>query len=533
VFRGHYFAEKTLLAMNLPVTIAPHAIDSCALLSIVDVLVSDYSSIFYDFLVTGRPVIHHVPDWDYYVETRGTYFGREALPGIVTETHEELRAALAACIADPKEHISDVYRDARARYCRMEDGQACRRVIEALFFDDCVPVQPVLPKGAGSILLHCGTLDDTPLTRSCRALTGVLRQMGHAVTLIVDRRHLIDNEPRTRAAQDMLDRADVLIRFGRACMTPEEAWINTRFDSPLFDPNAAMSEVFDCALAHEVRRLFGCARFDAVADLEGQRPFWRNILSATPARSRAIRLTGAQVGTPGAAADVALVTRRFDLHDREMVDAALAEQYGRVPVCVDAPTVLAHADVPSEVAGQDGDLAAMSKDQRRKVILPCPVANDATLAPMIEALRLLIEADHDPVLYVLGRLADPVGLRDWLQAADCLGRVVLLGEKPSSFPFLKAGECLVLLSPREVQGVALPEALTLGVPCVVVGDADTQDLLADNRGVLVGPDPESLAVGVALVLEGRFTPRPLDPEAYNRSVAQSFLATLGLAGGAR
>jgi hypothetical protein len=68
---------------------------------------------------------------------------------------------------------------------------------------------------------------------------------------------------------------------------------------------------------------------------------------------------------------------------------------------------------------------------------------------------------------------------------------------------------------------------------VVVGDADTQDLLADNRGVLVGPDPESLAVGVALVLEGRFTPRPLDPEAYNRSVAQSFLATLGLAGGAR
>ncbi|MGF3998975.1 CDP-glycerol glycerophosphotransferase family protein, partial [Staphylococcus aureus] len=39
----------------------------------VDVLVTDYSSILFDYSVTGRPILYLAPDLEHYRETRGLY----------------------------------------------------------------------------------------------------------------------------------------------------------------------------------------------------------------------------------------------------------------------------------------------------------------------------------------------------------------------------------------------------------------------------------------------------------------------------
>ncbi len=57
----------------LDVSTYPKAED---LLLVSDVLVTDYSSILYDFELTGRPVVHYAPDLDYYRDVeRGFYRG--------------------------------------------------------------------------------------------------------------------------------------------------------------------------------------------------------------------------------------------------------------------------------------------------------------------------------------------------------------------------------------------------------------------------------------------------------------------------
>lgn len=62
------------------------------LLSIVDVLISDYSSILHDYMVLNRPIIHDFFDRDKYDETRGFAFDPvdNACPGAIATDWNEL-----------------------------------------------------------------------------------------------------------------------------------------------------------------------------------------------------------------------------------------------------------------------------------------------------------------------------------------------------------------------------------------------------------------------------------------------------------
>ena len=59
--------------------------DPTDLMAAADVLVTDYSSIMFDFSVTRKPVIFFVPDWDDYTGSgRGVYFNlADKAPGPV------------------------------------------------------------------------------------------------------------------------------------------------------------------------------------------------------------------------------------------------------------------------------------------------------------------------------------------------------------------------------------------------------------------------------------------------------------------
>lgn len=64
--------------------------DTQELLSAVDVLISDYSSIAEDFLLTGRPCFVYAPDLDSYLNERGLYYSLEERPFPVAKGEGEL-----------------------------------------------------------------------------------------------------------------------------------------------------------------------------------------------------------------------------------------------------------------------------------------------------------------------------------------------------------------------------------------------------------------------------------------------------------
>lgn len=68
----------------------PADYDVYEFLTAADIMITNYSSIFFDFAVTRRKIILHCPDRDEYLTSRGLYIALEDLPFPVTTNTEEL-----------------------------------------------------------------------------------------------------------------------------------------------------------------------------------------------------------------------------------------------------------------------------------------------------------------------------------------------------------------------------------------------------------------------------------------------------------
>lgn len=109
----------------------PATVDSNEILSITDVLVSDYSSIYFDFLASGRPVIFYIPDLKEYQDSRGLYFGTDKLPGPVAQSLKELGVMLSD-IEAATGPFKEKYKEEKQWACGNDDGNVCERVIDTV-----------------------------------------------------------------------------------------------------------------------------------------------------------------------------------------------------------------------------------------------------------------------------------------------------------------------------------------------------------------------------------------------------------------
>ena len=110
--------------------------DVAELLAVTDVLVTDYSSLMFDFANTGRPMVFFTYDLDYYRDKlRGFYFDFSTdAPGPLVTTSAQTIEALAH-IDTVAARYGDAYTRFQERFCHADDGKAGSRLVEQVFDD--------------------------------------------------------------------------------------------------------------------------------------------------------------------------------------------------------------------------------------------------------------------------------------------------------------------------------------------------------------------------------------------------------------
>ncbi|MDT0156730.1 CDP-glycerol glycerophosphotransferase family protein [Microbacterium sp. ARD32] len=106
--------------------------ETARLLLIADALITDYSSVMFDFSVTGRPMYFLVPDMEHYRgQLRGFYFDlAQRAPGPLVRTQDELVAALSD--DDATAAYRERYAAWSAQFNRLDDGAAADRVVSRI-----------------------------------------------------------------------------------------------------------------------------------------------------------------------------------------------------------------------------------------------------------------------------------------------------------------------------------------------------------------------------------------------------------------
>lgn len=114
--------------------------DVSELFLVADALVTDYSSVMFDFSVTGKPIYFFTPDLDRYREVlRGFYFDLlPVAPGPVVQTSDELVALVQNPDAVQAEY-AEKYAAWRERFNPRDDGHAAQRVVARLIREGYLP----------------------------------------------------------------------------------------------------------------------------------------------------------------------------------------------------------------------------------------------------------------------------------------------------------------------------------------------------------------------------------------------------------
>ncbi|MBV7505711.1 CDP-glycerol glycerophosphotransferase family protein [Bacillus sp. sid0103] len=99
-----------------------------------DILITDYSSVFFDYANSKKPMLFYAYDYEMYKENiRGFYLNMEEdLPGPVIQNDADLLEAIVN-IDQVTENYQEKYEEFYQRYCSLEDGFAAKRVVDRVF----------------------------------------------------------------------------------------------------------------------------------------------------------------------------------------------------------------------------------------------------------------------------------------------------------------------------------------------------------------------------------------------------------------
>lgn len=109
----------------------PDTVDKYEFLNSVDALITDYSSVFFDFSVTRKPIILFMYDYEQYMQDRGMYFDIAELPFIKLYQTSDLADCLVSEKVLEHSYDNDEYCE---KFLKYDSEDASRKMLELVLY---------------------------------------------------------------------------------------------------------------------------------------------------------------------------------------------------------------------------------------------------------------------------------------------------------------------------------------------------------------------------------------------------------------
>lgn len=543
LFRGHQLAAGSEGSTLLSKISVPEDITTNELLAVADLLVTDYSSIYIDFMATDRPILFYLYDRNDYENERGLYYGVEELPGDVATNEEELARELKKLTGTVETHPN--YLVTKQKYLPHEDGKAVDRTISYFFDDDQTFVDGEvnsIPPEKQQVLIQGGKFLSNGITTTLISLIKKLDKNKIQPIVTIDSKTLEDSEQGMELLSKIVDEVQVISRCGNLSATSYDLKAVRSYHRQRKFLNDEHKSRYASVYQREYRRIFGEFKFDHIIDFVGFSIVWTPVLAFSDLK------------------DNSKGTKSIYLHNNIQgeIDRRFPNQECMVRLYNEFDNIVSVSEATMNVNTEG--LAERYSIPKKKFVFVDNIQNPEDVLERASELiedkgnsdifstnkksfitigRLSIEKDHrkliaaykkvhdtfpDTQLIIVGDGPLKLQIESVIQKLKLQNNVHLLGHVPNPFPLLKQSDCFVLSSLHEGQPTVLFEALILERPIIATNIPANKGVLKGGYGLLVpGDGPEGLTGGMIECLEGRVPVKKLDIEAYQEKALSMFM----------
>ena len=505
----------------------PQDLDTYDVLNACDVLITDYSSVLYDFANTGRKIILFAYDKEDYLGHRGMYEDISTYPFPVVTTAEEVADELKTRTGGPDKAFLD-------KYCTFERISATSNICRHVLLGEKICQEAKMPgTDKKKVLLYAGSLKPNGITT---AYFSLLRNLDREKCSY----YVSYRSPSLKEAPERIQgipegyhyyplatemNLDVLTGIAQLCYLK---WGITSF---------GIKKRLQKAYQREWKKHFGNAPFDQVVHFDG----YENYMIALFEQAPCIRTIWVHNDMEKEIAAKKNPSRPLLAHAYRTYDHV-------VPVGEDIRPAV------ERIGGHPSNIQVISnymdvEDIRSRAARPLSFDPETQSTVPLETLKKVLDSS-DTKFINIGRYSPEKGHERLIRTFDifrkdhpdtwliiiggmgtlyestcqlakslpCGDHVILLKSMTNPMPVLASCDFFILSSFYEGQVLVVPEADVLGIPAAACDVNGARSFLKQYGGTLLPDSEEGILQGMEMFMDGKIHPMNVDYDKRNQEI---------------
>lgn len=521
--------------------------DTYEFLNASDVLVTDYSSVFFDYAASGRKIVLFTYDKEDYMRERGLYFSVDELPFPQAATVDELMEHILA----PKNYDDTEF---LKKFCHYDVPGMTKAICHQLLFGEQSPLlefRQIPDNGKKNVVIYAGNLEKNGITTSAMNLLSMVDKTKYNYAVLFKINAIKKKQECIKAIPEGV--ATVSYYHARSA-TFWETFCYMLFQEFHLLPYRWMKPLVEKVAGREYGRILGSCRVDYAIQFFGYEHEIIELLGCAPCkRSIFVHNDMEEEIRSKHTLQRRLLSREYRKYDNVAIvtedlrqsTKRIAEDYQDedtketanlvlVKNTIDYKSILEKAqqellfDEKTRMNVEEEELRAALASDKKKFISVGRFSKEKGHARLISAFELLHRENPDTLLFILGGYG--ILYNDTLERvrkSSCPDAIFIIRFMTNPYPLMKACDYLALPSFYEGFGLVLAEADILGLPCFSTDIVGPKLFMEQVGGFLVENSPEGVLDGLRACLDGR-VPRKLsvDYEKYNKEAIAQFESLL-------
>ena len=516
----------------------PSEYETYEFLNSVDILVTDYSSVFFDFACTGKKTVLFTYDEEEYLSSRGMYMDIRELP--FPRTYDV--ASLLSELRSDKRYEDKEFLE---KFCPYESKDASRKMCDSIILgEDCgLSFEPIESNGKKNVLIYAGNLAGNGITASLRSLLSYIDVSKNNYYLTFISSAVSEFK---QFLKEMPEGVCYVPIAGGVNFTIKDLKRRNSYSSKMLRADKYMRHV-KRRYEQDLVRKFADAKFDTVIQFNGydgeiilslsafsgKKIIWVHSDMVKEAKlkgnTRLDMLKYAYLNYD----TVAVVTEAmkeptFKISGR-LDNIAVVKNTINYKSVLEKSTLPIAYDEYTEATVDEDRLKEILATQDKKFISIGRFSPEKGQDRMIRAFAKYNRENPESYLIIIGGydVSDTyTSLQSLKMELGVADRVILIKQMSNPYSILKKCDCFVLSSHYEGFGLVLAEADILGLPVISTDIDGPRAFMQKYGGTLVPNTEEGVYQGILMLGEGKVKPMGVDYAAYNEESVSEFESIL-------